>query len=355
MDVSVDFIPSGLFSGKQSAGLRLTRSSVGRISSELLRHVGALKYLKVRQSSVGLFEGPLGPEDLKVKNSKRPVYVEDSTLGRLGEGALRLTTLSRVDLVLQNTIVGEVSAEALDLSGPAKLVLDDCQVAHLDQLALTLHGEATLAITNSTVMAEPGALSELPCSFHRNHIHSNRVFVLAPDEGQVHTPDLANQTLDLDQQPSIRELLETVLHPTCVEDNLPKELRLTPTVLPEHRTDPWPLRATLYSFIGVVVLVLMVGLVLACLLVRARRRHRPNNDLDNQVVVMSQLHDDPVYEEPSFLRTAPPPVPPPTVLLDSYTAKLDARPCAADAAASSCCAGSPLVSKVVENEYMNMH
>lgn len=361
VNVSVDSLPAGLFSGKQSAGLRLTKCTVGRISSELLGNVKSLKYLEIRQSSVGLLEGPLGRKDLLVKGgtkSKYPVYVVSSTIGRVGRDALRLTATSKEDLVFHGVILGQVVAGAVNLFGRAKLVLDKCQVAYMPQLAITLHNKTSVAITNSTLVLERGSLSTLPCSFYQHHIHSNQVLLL-PQDGD--DPDPRNHTEDLDQGTSTRqrlvEMLEIVLHPTCVEDNLPPWLhRPSTTALPpypEEIRDSSLLKTGLYSFVGGSGIAIIMVLVLTCLLLRARRR-RPITNQDNQVVVMSQLTPDTIYEDPAFLQAPPVPPPPTFQFSDSFPGKNGACSARDDQDRDDCCAVSRPLMKAEENEYVVM-
>lgn len=322
-DVSVDTIPAGLFSGRERAGLRLTRCSVGRIPSGVLEGARLLRLLQILQSSVVLFEGPLGPEELDY-HEFRSVEIEDSTVGQLGEGVLRLTTNTPAELLLKDVTLGEVSAGAVNLSGPARLVLEGCKVMHLDQLALTLHGKAILNITKSTVMAEPGALSGLACSSHCHHINSSRVFVLAQAGGQGHTdiPSLANQTQDLDQQPSRREMQQTVLHPTCVESNILVTVLPQPK-LPQRRSEHWLRWVGLYCFMGANVLLIVWMVAMGWIMM-----HEPPYPPINQVVVMRHLPEDPMNE------------PPPTALL--------ARPGPPAAVGHSPPARKPPVTKVAK-------
>ncbi|XP_071544650.1 uncharacterized protein [Panulirus ornatus] len=364
VNVTVDSLPAGLFSGKQSAGLRLTKCYVGRISSELLGNVKSLKYLEIRQSSVGLLEGPLGRKDLLVKGGtkgKYPVYVVSSTIGQVGKGALRLTATSKEDLVFHEVILGQLAAGAVNLFGRAKLVLDRCQVADMPQLAITLHNKTSVAITNSTLVLQRGALSNLPCSFYQHHIHSNQMLLLSEDGD--HAPDPRNHTEDVDQVSSTRqrlvEMLEIVLHPTCVEDNLPPWLHRPSTTslppYPEEMRDSSLLKTGLYSFVGGSGIAIIMVFVLTCLLVRARRR-RPITSRDNQVVVMSQLTPDTIYEDPAFLQAAPPPVPPPPTfqLSDTFPGKNGACSSGDDQDRDDCCTVSRPLMKAEENEYVLM-
>ncbi|XP_069955013.1 uncharacterized protein [Cherax quadricarinatus] len=361
LNVTVDVIPSGLFSGKNSARLRLIGCYVGRLSSGLMDQVNFLQCLHINNSVIGVFEGPLSSEALVLRHTRgySDVKLLKCTFGKLATGAIKFHTSEGNDIVLEEVTVGEVAAGALDARGKGKLVMKKCRIADLHQNALRLQDRILADIANNTLIVRPGGLSQLQCSFHAHHIDSNSIMVIPALSGLNELDNLrvSNDTIHSKPKPEtfihdvLVEVLRKALHPSCVEYNLP--VWLPPTTLfsspePLHKRDT-TLHKGLYSFVAVSVTAMVVVVVLACLLVQTRRR-RSAPRTNNQVVVMSQLQEDPIYEDPDFHMMAPPVPLPSAHLAEACGGKT------ADTSSGSnhCSAETPLQEKAVENQYVSM-
>nr|XP_045619368.1 uncharacterized protein LOC123771089 isoform X2 [Procambarus clarkii] len=373
INVTMDVLPGGLFGGKKEAKLRLSRCWVGRIAAGLLREVKKLQYLQIEDSTVGVFEGPLGDDQLSISSKKdpnystSPIFVHNSKFGVLETGALKIR-INNENTMLTEVKVGEMKEGAVEVSGPGKVVLSRCSVADLQLDAIKLHGAASVSITNSSLIVQRGALSQFPCNFYQ-HINYNNIVVL-PALAAGGADNLTNVSVTptdpvlLSQsRHSVEELMKEelgqALHPTCVEGNLPAWLSsLAELPLPQPRREKHALLHTgLYIFVGVSLAAMIIVVILTCLLVKVRRRRAPTCST-NQVVVMSHLSaEDPIYDEPGHLTLLPPPVPPPSALLDDVCSGKQDDSCAAAATMNDNCAsrpGQPPHVKAVENQYMSM-
>lgn len=364
---SVNHLPPGMFRGKQEAGLRLKQSSVGEVSSGLFFGVGALKYYALVGTRVGLIQGPPAGEGRSLKlggSTKVAVLALDSAIGFLGRGAFTFNASEVKEVELTNVTVGGVDVGGVDLSGHAQLAVSNSTVSDLQPGSLVLHG-SKLTIINSTVTARPSALRDFPCSYFNNHIVSNHILVSAPVPpplGREKVVTDANGTATTTQdaisgRDLVKWLLESVLDPSCVSLNLPEWARaeeyeyltsLSPLGSPQVQEVPPFLQMGLYSFVGISMVALVIVVILACLLVRAKRR-RQGHLRGTPTIAMSQLQD-PIYEDVPFLaqNPAPPPVPPPTTLLRETKDLGDMK-------AKGCCEGATAKPKAaVENDYMVM-
>ncbi|XP_047481996.1 uncharacterized protein LOC125034286 [Penaeus chinensis] len=363
---TLNHLPSGIFRGKQEAGLRLQQSSVGVMPPGLFRGVGTLKYFTLESSRVGLFQGPAAGENgsLSLGGPKKvAVRVQDSDIGFLGPGAFAFDSSEVKEVELTNVTIGSVAVGGVDLSGHAQLSISNSTVSDLQSGSLVLRG-SKLTIINSTVAARPSALQAFPCSYFNNHIVSNHILVSSPvplplEREKVVTDANGTTTAtqdDFSGRDLARWLLETVLDPSCVPYNLPEWahseeedfLTLPPLGSPQVQDVPPILHLGLYSFVGISMVALVIVVILACLLVRAKRR-RPGHERRTPPIALSQLQD-PIYEDAPFLALscAPPPVPPPTTLLrdkkDSGNTKLK----------GSCEGAAAKPKGAVDNDYMVM-
>ncbi|XP_042226008.1 uncharacterized protein LOC121869014 [Homarus americanus] len=369
VNVALDVLPGGLFSGKR-AKLQIFRSSVGRIAAGLLRGVNELQYMEIQTSTVGVFEGPLGTTQLQIGQAQHPLYVYNTTIGILLKGAFRIGFPRRENLVLKEVTIGVVSEGGFDVSGSASVELSNCRVADLRQHAFKLESQGKIAINSSWLNLRPGALSQFTCAFHANHIHSNNILLL-PGNSAYDFPNtydqqddlelLNNDTLNFLARERLMEELGQALHSTCVKDNLPSWLpQLSSTGALPLKNNKRPLLLNgLYILVGVSVMAMLLVVLLACLLTRSRRRIVPTN---SPVMVMSQLAEDPIYEDVPVPCSAPPPVPPPTTIPRSHCmdkmGACSARDnkddlCAAKSSMDNFHVSRPLM-KAQENNYMVM-
>lgn len=309
-------MPAALFSGKQSAGLRLRNSTVGRLPAGLLKGLAFLHYIEVINSTVGVLEGPLGDHNLNtaplVNWKAQPVLLKHSAVGLVSGGALRLRLRRDQTVVMEGVSLGRVEAWAVEVAGGGEVVLRHCTVARMEPDALLLGGSTRLALTGSWLAVQPGALTRYPCDHDGQHRISGNHFTVLRHHAAF-SPALQHAERHKGQRAATR--LATALHPTCVASNLP-------TPAPEAPA-PWSAisveQMVAFGAVGVVI-----GIAVACLAIVVHRQHcrRGRDPFANPPppVLMSHLlparepepcNPDPIYEEP---RHMPPDLPDPRPL-----------------------------------------
>ncbi|MPC24172.1 hypothetical protein E2C01_017248 [Portunus trituberculatus] len=316
--VSASAVPAGLFSGKLAAGLLLNNTSVGLLPAGLFSGVPALHSLHIVNSTVGVMEGPLGNAMLHTKmwqEEEEPVKVVNSTVGLLSGGALHLKMERYQRATLQGLSLGRVASGAIQVEG-GEMVMEKCAAARVEAAAILLAKKARLLLRDNWLALQPHALTQIPCSQEGHRMYDNHFFVLlngtaipvSLTTNQTAAPPGAQLKEEIAERERLTAILSTVIHPTCITSNLAPLPTLSPLPAWSLLT---PTKMVEFVLIGLFVGLIMGGLILLCYKCYNRRRRQPRCDepLVVQPVVMSQIPQDPIYEEclPPPLPALPPP------------------------------------------------
>lgn len=323
-DVSVNEVPSGVFSGKSAAGLTLRNTTVGLLPAGLFSSVPALHHFHIFDSTVGVMEGPLAGPVLNTKMWEReeePVKVIRSTVGLLGTEALHLRMESHQSVVLQGVSLGRVDSGALQVQGGREVVVEQCVAARVEAGAVLLQGRKTrLLLQDNWLALQPGALTQLPCGDNAHHMDNN-LFTVLHNGVTTHVTLTTNQTAALPGAPPDEELAErerlttilsTVIHPSCIS------FSPLPTAAPQAAvSDLTTGKIVQFSVISLLVGLVLGGLLLHCYVRWSRRRQsRTKQPASLQPVIMTQIPEDPIFRD----HDSPPPVPPfPRLDVDDWT------------------------------------
>lgn len=366
---TVDELPRYLFSGKPKAGLRLIQSTVGIVRADAFSNVEMLNYLEVESSDIGIFKGPTTePGRLVVSNmnSVTAVKFHNSVIGRIESGAFNLTSSVVHQMVLENVTIARLDTDAI-VTSRINLVLGNSSVADMRPGALRTENGGNIRVRNNRIVAQPGALTHLKCSFSDHYITGNYIDIpfSGAEEPVDSDSDEATNSTETSAVPSYTSSpyksstlydlasarLKQVLDPTCVPHNLPRWATRTPCSLkgpPQtEKQSSDVMYIVLYSLIGICIIAVVAAIALSCVLVTSRNRRRRVPD-HPPAVLMSQI-SDPLYEEAStFLM--PPPVPSPIQFLPEGKG---AASCSGTLGRNGC-GGDAQNNSRVENNYLFM-
>ncbi|XP_068218961.1 uncharacterized protein [Palaemon carinicauda] len=363
---TLDELPRYLFSGKQKAGLRLLQSTVGIIQTDAFSHVETLRYLEVVNATIGIFKQPAAASGKYLSagtSSSSGVQFHNSVIGRIESGAFNVSSANQ-EMLFDNVTVGRLDTDAIVIS-QTRLILRNSSVGDMRSGALRTEDNGNIRVKNNYIIAQPGALTHLKCSYSDHHITDNHIVVAYSGAMEPVEPDWDEATNATEtifssyQEPTLVDMasssLKQVLDPTCIPLNLPNWAIETPcrqvgiSKPSISRENSRVMYIVLYSLIGICIIAIIACIALACILVNAKNR-RPTT-VNSPAIVMSQIND-PLYEEAAhFLipSQSVPPVPPP---VQSLPPGKEAS-CSGTFSRNGCAAGA-LSNARVENEYAAM-
>ncbi|KAG0710947.1 hypothetical protein GWK47_002407 [Chionoecetes opilio] len=316
-------IPVNIFSGKKEAGLTLNTTTIGRLPPGLLNGTTFLHHLHLFHSTVGIMEGPLREPQIRTQTGKinERVIISNSTLGLLSSQALNLKLQLDQKVILQGSSIARMDSEALQVDG-GTVEMEHCTVAKMEVTALVLGKDTRFTLQDNWFAVKPGALTSVLCDgvsqdMLRNHYYvlynattaehisltpqNNEHHKIQPQVTSLTSQDVTSENSNITERQRLQAILSTVLHPSCLSHDL----------IPPPTTPPPTIPTELWKLAVLACAGLIAGLLVSCITLLAyqrcqRRQRKQKLTSNNTTVLMSQLHEEPIYSEPS----EPPALPP---------------------------------------------